>query len=418
MLDLRLIREDPDGVAAALARRGVPADAIVQVTETDAQRRAAQSRLDDARAEQKLAGKDVATLQGEAKQALLVRLKALSEEIARLEHEQATSAGALTALLLGIPNIPHASVPEGRSEDDNIVLRYVGAPPTFDFEPLDHLALGEALGIIDMERGARMSGSRFSVLKGKGALLWMALSRFALDTVASHGHTPVLPPVLVRREAMEGTGFFPAAEDQIYSLPADELYLVGTSEVPLAALHMGEILDVERLPLRYVGQSVCFRREAGALGKDTRGIFRNHQFEKVEMFVFTTPEDSWAEHEKLVAIEEEILSALGLPYRAVALCTADLGAPSAKTIDCEVWFPGQGRYRETTSCSNTTDYQARRLNCRIKNEQGTTFVHTLNGTAATSSRHVAAILENFQRADGTVVVPEVLRPYAGFDLID
>jgi seryl-tRNA synthetase len=417
MLDLRLIREDADGVAKALARRGVAPNAIADIADLDIARRAAQARLDEARAEQNSAGKGMATLKGDEKDALRARLTALKQEIDELEQRQASSASALNALLLQVPNIPHESVPDGATEDDNVVLREWGTPTRFDFEPRDHLAIGEALDIIDMERGARMSGSRFSVLKGRGAMLWMALSRFALETVARQGHTPVLPPVLVRREAMEGTGFIPAGEDQIYQLPADELYLVGTSEVPLAALHMSEIIDPATLPLRYVGHSVCFRREAGALGKDTRGIFRNHQFEKVEMFVFTTPEQSWAEHERLVGIEEEILRALELPYRAVALCTGDLGSPSAKTIDCEVWFPGQGRYRETTSCSNTTDYQARRLNCRIKGEKGTTFLHTLNGTVVTSSRHVAAILENFQREDGSVVVPEVLRPFTGFDTI-
>lgn len=418
MLDLRLIREDPEAVAKALARRGVRNGVIEDVIELDARRRASQARLDEARAEQKSAGRDVASLKGEDKATLLARLKGISAEIATLEQEQAQSSGALNALLLNIPNVPHESVPDGTTEDDNVVLRVHGDPPAFDFEPKDHLALGEALDIIDMERGARMSGSRFSVLKGKGALLWMALSRFAMDTVVRHGHTPVLPPVLVRREAMEGTGFIPAGEDQIYQLPADELYLVGTSEVPLAALHMGEILVPASLPLRYVGLSACFRREAGALGKDTRGIFRNHQFEKVEMFVFTTADDSWAEHERLIAIEEEVLRALKLPYRAVALCGGDLGAPSAKTIDCEVFFPAQGRYRETTSCSNTTDYQARRLDCRIKTEKGTVPVHTLNGTVATSSRHIAAILENNQRADGSIEVPEVLRAYTGFDVIN
>ncbi len=417
MLDLRLIREDAEAVAKALARRGVPENAIHEVVDLDIQRRAAQTRLDEARSEQKVAGRDVATLKGDEKRALLARLKGLSSEIADLERLQAESASALNNLLLNIPNVPHESVPDGVTEEDNVVVREHGAPPSFDFEARDHLDIGEALDVIDMERGARMSGSRFSVLKGKGMLLWMALSRFAIETVAKHGHTPVLPPVLVRREAMEGTGFIPAGEDQIYRLPADELYLVGTAEVPLAALHMGEILDASALPLRYVGQSACFRREAGALGKDTRGIFRNHQFEKVEMFVFTTADQSWEEHERMLAIEEEILTALGLPYRVVALCTGDLGAPSAKTYDCEVWFPAQGKYREITSCSNTTDYQARRLNCRIKADKGTTFVHTLNGTAVTSSRHVAAILENFQREDGSVVVPEVLRTYTGFDAI-
>jgi seryl-tRNA synthetase len=249
------------------------------------------------------------------------------------------------------------------------------------------------------------------------AKLWWAVARYAVGVCEEAGFTFVLPPVLVRRDAMEGTGFFPAGADQIYTLPDDELYLVGTAEVPLGAAHMGEIIDPDQLPIRYVGHSACFRREAGAAGKDTRGIFRLHQFEKVEMFAFVRPEDSWTEHEKLIAIEEKILRDLELPYRAVALCGGDLGAPSAKTIDLEVWFPGQQRYRETTSCSNTTDYQARRLNTRMRTEDGTEILHTLNGTAATSSRTVAAIMENHQTSDGKIGVPKVLREMLGTDLL-
>lgn len=413
MLDIRLIRDEPDAVKAGLARRGTDPALIDQVLAHDAARRRAQARADELRGEQKNAGRDVAKLQGEEKAALLARLKDVSAEIAASDAADAAAGDAVRELLLRIPNVPLDMVPTGTTEDDNQILKTVGAVPTFDFEVRDHLAIGEALGIIDMERGARMSGSRFSVLRGAAVTLWQGLARYAMEIVVSHGHVPVLPPVLVRRGAMEGTGFFPAAEDQIYHVSADELYLVGTSEVPLAAMHMDEILDGGSLPLRYVGHSACFRREAGALGKDTRGIFRNHQFEKVEMFVFTTPEDSAAEHERLIAIEEEVLAGLGLPYRVVALCTGDMGAPSARTVDLEVWFPGQDRYRETTSCSNTTDYQARRLNVRTRGAEGTRIVHTLNGTAATSSRHLAAILENFQQADGSVAVPKVLQPYVG-----
>lgn len=417
MLDLNLIRNDPEGVRSAIAKRG-DAPPIDDLLAMDAERRAAQARGDELRAEQKNAGREVAKLKGEEKAELLARLKTISDEIAALDQRQSDIKQRLREMLLVIPNIPHGSVPVGAGEEDNVVLRTWGEPPVFDFEPRDHLDIGEALGIIDIERAARASGSRFAYLKGKGAQLWWAVMRFALDTVASHGHTTVVPPVLVRREAMEGTGFVPTGEDQIYQIPADDLYLVGTSEVPLAAMHMDEIISSDDLPIRYVAHSVCFRREAGAHGKDTRGIFRLHQFEKVEMFVFTRPEDSWAEHERLIGIEEQIVQALGLPYRAVALCTGDIGAPSAKTIDLEVWFPGQQRYRETTSCSNTTDYQARRLNVRTRGDGGTVTLHTLNGTAATSSRTVAAILENNQRSDGSVVVPEVLRPLCGFDVIE
>ncbi|MGZ6511239.1 MAG: serine--tRNA ligase, partial [Actinomycetota bacterium] len=285
---------------------------------------------------------------------------------------------------------------------------------SFGFEPKDHLDIGEALGIIDVERGARTSGSRFGYLKGAGAMLWLSLVRYTMDVLMSEGLTPIVPPVLVRREAMEGTGFLPTDEQQIYKTADDDLYLVGTSEVPLAALHMGEVIDADSLPLRYTGISTCFRREAGAHGRDTRGIFRLHQFEKVEMFSFVRAGDSWKEHERLVAIEESILRALELPYRAVNVCAGELGASAAKKVDLEAWFPGQQRYREVTSCSNTTDYQARRLNCRIRTDRGPEFVHTLNGTAVTSSRHVAAIIENHQREDGSIVIPSALTPYTGF----
>ena len=416
MLDLKQLREDPESIRAALARRGgsYPID---RVLEADARRRAAQGRIDELRAERKKGDKQIAKLQGDEKKKELERLKGLSDEIARLEAEEAAAASELNHGLLEIPNIPHESVPPGASDEDNVELYRVLEPRAFDFEPKDHLDLGEALGIIDVEHGARTSGSRFAYLKGEGVLLWSALSRYVLDLLATEGFTPVAPPVLVRREAMEGTGFLPTDEQQIYKTADDDLYLVGTSEVPLAALHMGEILDANALPMRYAGISSCFRREAGAHGRDTRGIFRLHQFEKVEMFSFVRPADSWEEHDKLIAVEESILRALELPYRAVNVCAGELGAPAAKKVDLEAWFPGQDRYREVTSCSNTTDYQARRLNCRARTDHGPEFVHTLNGTAATSSRHLAAILENHQRADGTVAVPEVLQPFTGFETI-
>ncbi len=416
MLDLKRIREDPDSVRAALARRG-GAFPIDEVLEADVRRRAAQARIDELRAERKKGDKQIAKLQGDQKAKELERLKGLSDKIARLEADEAAEAQELNRRLLEIPNIPHESVPPGERDDDNVELYRVAEPRAFGFEPKDHLDIGEALGIIDVERGARTSGSRFAYLKGQGAMLWSALSRYVLDVLVADGFTPVVPPVLVRREAMEGTGFLPTDEQQIYKTADDDLYLVGTSEVPLAALHMGEMLEVRALPLRYCGISSCFRREAGTHGRDTRGIFRLHQFEKVEMFSFVSPSDSWGEHDKLIAIEESILRSLELPYRAVNVCAGELGAPAAKKIDLEAWFPGQQRYREVTSCSNTTDYQARRLNCRARADGGPEFVHTLNGTAATSSRHLAAILENNQQADGSVVVPEVLRPYTGFETI-
>jgi seryl-tRNA synthetase len=416
LLDLKLIRDEPDRVKNALGSRGVDAAVIDRVLDVDVRRRLHQKLVDDLRAEQKRAGKEVARLEGDEKSALLARLSDLSERIAALEAGMDAEAAELRALLLDIPNIPAPDVPSG-DESANVELRRVGVPRAFDFPAKDHLDIGTALGIIDMEAGARTSGSRFSFLRGAAVQLWFAVKQLAMEKLIEHGHAPVLPPVLVRRDVMEGTGIFPAAEEQIYRLEKDDLYLVGTSEVPLAAMHMDQMLDRDALPLRYVAHSVCFRREAGAGGKDTRGIFRNHQFEKIEMYVFTRPEDSWAEHERLVAIEEEIMRALELPYRAVVLATGDIYAASAKTIDLECWFPGQQRYRETTSCSNTTDYQGRRLNVRFKGEKGPVFAHTLNGTVATSSRTIAALLENHQQADGSVVVPAALRAYTGFGLI-
>lgn len=417
MLDLRLLRDDPEAVKAALARRGAGRE-IDEILALDARRRAAQARADELRAEQRREGRSVALAKGEDKRGLLAKLKDLSEAVAVAQEEEAESAERLRHLLLLVPNIPHSSMPDGRTEDDNEVLRTVGELPSFAFEVKDHLDVGEGLGGIDMDAAARTSGSRFTYLRGPVARLWWAVARYAVGVCEANGFTFVLPPVLVRREAMEGTGFFPAGADQIYTLPDDDLYLVGTAEVPLGATHMDQILDPDALPIRYVGHSVCFRREAGAAGKDTRGIFRLHQFEKVEMFVFTRPQDSWDEHERLVAIEEQILQALELPYRAVALCGGDLGAPSAKTIDLEVWWPAQQRYRETTSCSNTTDYQARRLNTRMRTEDGgTEVVHTLNGTAATSSRTVGAILENHQLADGRVRIPKALQDLFGSDTL-
>jgi len=417
VLDIRLIREDPDAVKHALARRGVLSEAVDRVLKADTARRDAQTQMDQLRAEQRTAGRDVAKLGGDDKSVLLQRLSELSGRIDLIVLEERSRADEMRALLLDLPNIPHPDLPSG-GEENNIELRTHGDIPEFEFAPQDHLALGEALGIIDMEAGAKVAGSRFTFLKGAAVTLWFGVKQFALETLARHGHVPVLPPVLVRRESMEGTGIFPAGEDQIYHLEKDELYLVGTSEVPLAAMHMDQILAAEDLPLRYVAHSACFRREAGAAGKDTRGIFRLHQFEKIEMYVFTRPEASWEEHDRLVAIEEEIMGALGLPYRAMLLATGDIYAASAKTIDLECWWPGQDRYRETTSCSNTTDYQARRLNVRFRTGKGPVFVHTLNGTVATSSRTIGAILENYQQEDGSVTVPEVLRRYVGVDVIE
>ena len=328
---------------------------------------------------------------------------------AELEQVEADLQRVATAL----PNLPDPDAPDGMTEEDAVVLREEGERPSFDFEPRDHLEIGTELGLIDMEAGARVSGSRFAYVKGDLVLLELALVRFALDLVRGEGHEPVVPPVLVREEALVGTGFLPGDRDQIYEVPKDELFLVGTSEVPLAALHADEILDAERLPLRYAGFSTCFRREAGAAGRDTRGIFRVHQFDKVEMFSFVEPSESAAEHERLLAIEERILAELEIPYRVVNVAAGDLGAPAAKKYDCEAWIPSQGRYRELTSCSNTTDYQARRLGCRYRpgEDEAPQVVHTLNGTAVAVGRTMIALIENRQERDGGFTLPTILHSY-------
>ena len=391
MIDLKAARSDPDGYRAAIARKGA-AEAFDALLEADERWRALVPRVDELRGRQKLKGKPTPEQLGE--------LAALKDELKAAEDELAAAEAARDAALARVPNPPHPSVPDGNTEEDAEELRRWGEPPQLA-EPREHTEIGR----FEMERAARLSGSRFGYLLGDTALLAFALYRFALDRLGAAGFTPMLPPVLVREEAMYGTGFFPTERSNIYALEADELYLTGTSEVALAGLHMGEILEAEALPLRYAAFSTCFRREAGAAGKDTRGMFRVHQFNKVEMFVFTRPEDSWAEHDRMLGIEEELVQALGLPYRVVNVAAGDLGDPAAKKYDIEAWFPSQERYREITSCSNTTDFQARRLGIRYRGERGPETVQTLNGTAVTD-RAALAILENFQGE-----VPNVLRAY-------
>ena len=419
MLDARLIRSEPDTVRDALRRRGAPASLLERAVSLDEERRALQTQVDGLRARRNTASEEigtamklVATDPGAAARAEHAKgaMRVLREELDGLEARLAACGEEFEAAMLDLPNLVHGSVPPGTTEEDAEVIKTVGVRPVFGFEPRDHLDLGGPR--IDMERGARTSGARFGYLMGEIALLWMAVARYTVDTLVAKGFMPVNPPVLVRREALVGTGFLPGDEQQIYKVPEDELYLVGTSEVALAAIHMGEILAEEDLPLRYCGISSCFRREAGSGGRDTRGIFRTHQFEKVEMFSFCHPDRSWEEHDWLLSIEEEIVTALGLHYRVVNVAAGDLGAPAAKKYDIEVWLPGQARYRELTSCSNTTDYQARRLGCRYRPESGAPRqVHTLNGTAATSSRTVLALLETHQQADGSIAVPPPLQAY-------
>ena len=416
MIDIALLRSDPDAVRAALARRGI-VPPIEEVIELDRERRAIQTRADALRATQKNASKEFAKLSPDERAAKQAELATLSADVESLSKENAILDARIREVMLAIPNLPHESAPEGAGDDNNVEIRRVGEPRVFDFDARDHLEIGEALGVIEVERAAKVSGSRFAYLLGQGAVLELALVRFAVDRLSPRGFTPVVPPVLVRREAMEWTGFLPTDEAQIYRLADDELYLVGTSEVSLAAMHQGEFLDADSLPVRYCGISSCFRREAGTYGKDTRGIFRVHQFDKVEMFSFTAPEASWDEHELLLACEEDIFRALEIPYRVVNICAGELGASAAKKYDVEAWLPGQGAFREVTSCSNCTDYQARRLGTRVKTKDGTKMVHTLNGTAVAVGRAIIALVENHQQRDGTVAIPDALRPYTGFDTL-
>jgi seryl-tRNA synthetase len=405
MLDLKLIREDPNGVRAALARRGEAAvGGLDRVIALDERRRSLLPQLEGLRAEQNEANTRIRQASDpEQREHEIGAMRAVAARAKELEQELGTVETSLQEALAPLPNLPDQSAAPGPEDE---LIRTVGTPPELGFTARDHLEL--AGDLIDMDRAASLSGSRFAYLKGDLVMLELALVRWVLELVRGHGFGPVIPPVLVRERALYGTGFLPDTEQQIYRLPDDELFLVGTSEVALASLHDGEILAAERLPLRYAGFSPCFRREAGAAGRDTRGIFRVHQFDKVELFSFVAPEESAAEHERILAIEEEILTALGLPYRVVNIAVGDLGNSAAKKYDCEAWLPSQERYRELTSCSNTTDYQARRLNIRMRREKRTATLHTLNGTAVAVGRTIVALLENGQRADGSVEIPPCL----------
>jgi seryl-tRNA synthetase len=396
MIDIRAARNDPERFRASLARKGAAA-LFDELMTADGRWRELETRVTELRARTKSKGKPTPEQ--------LEELRQVKDELKRAEDEHAAAEQRRQELLGRVPNPPAEDVPDGDSEDDAVEISRWGE--TRGAVPRDHLDLGLAHGWIDVERGAKVSGSRFVYRKGDFALVELSLYRFALDRLVQKGFVPVLPPVLVREDAMYGTGFFPTDEMNIYAVERDELYLVGTSEVPLAAMHTGEIFDDELLPTRYAGYSVCFRREAGAAGKDTRGMFRVHQFDKVEMFAFTRPEESPDEHEHLLAIEEELVQELGIPYRVVNVAAGDLGASAAKKYDIEAWFPGQARYREITSTSNTTDYQARRLDIRFRRDGKPEHLHTLNGTAITA-RALIAIVENFQEDDGTVTVPEPL----------
>jgi seryl-tRNA synthetase len=420
VIDPRILREDPDRVRASQVKRGLSVAVVDRALEADAARRSAIMQFDAKRSEQKQVSALIPRAAPEEKQELLARTKALSAEVKALEAAQREAEEAWTAALKSIHNITAPETPAG-GEDDFIVLEHVGTPRDFaaeGFEPKDHVELGRLLGAIDLERGAKVSGSRFYYLTGVGAELEFALINLAMEQAREAGFTQVIAPALVRPEAMDGTGFLEQAEENVYRIEGEDLYLVGTSEVPMAAYHSDEILDPASLPLRYAAFSSCFRKEAGSAGKDTRGIIRVHQFEKVEMFVYTTLEESYAEHERLLSWEKAFLDKLELAYRVIDVAAGDLGNSAIRKFDCEAWIPTQGKYRELTSTSNCLDYQARRLDIRGRFEGGTAPVATLNGTLTAITRAIVAILETHQQADGSVRVPKALQKWLGREVLE
>jgi seryl-tRNA synthetase len=412
MIDVKLLRENPNLVRSSQKARGESESLVDELLAADEVRRAAIVEFEALRAEQNSLSKSVGAAKGDEKSALLDRAKSLSAQVKEAEAKKSLTEESFRKLALLLSNIVDPSAPIG-GESDFKVIEQVGKPREFGFEVKDHVELGKILGAIDVERGAKVSGARFYYLTGVGALLELALVNYAISLATKAGFIPVIPPVLVKPEAMEGTGFLGQAAENVFHLKEDDFYLVGTSEVPLAAYHMDEILDSNKLPLRYSGYSPCFRREAGSYGKDTRGIIRVHQFEKVEMFSFCKPEDAAAEHQRLLAWEKEFLNAMEIPYRVIDVATGDLGSSAIRKFDCEAWIPTQGAYREVTSTSNCTDFQARRLNIRTKGENGTSPVATLNGTLVAVPRMIVAILENHQQADGSVNLPKALQSYLG-----
>ena len=412
MIDPQLLRNDPETIKRSQRARGNDESTVDLAIAADEARRAALSEFETLRAEQNQFGKQVKAASKEEKPALIARAQQLAAEVKAAETRSREAEAAFEAAASRIENIVVEGVPSG-GEENFVTLREVGGVPTFDFEPRDHLELGEMLDAIDMQRGAKVSGARFYFLKGVGARLELALMSLALDRALAAGFVPLIPPTLVKPEIMQGTGFLGEHADEVYHLPAQDLFLTGTSEVALAGYHADEIVDLERGPLRYAGWSTCYRSEAGSHGKDTRGILRVHQFNKLEMFVYTTPEEAEAEHDRLVAWQEDMLQALGLSYRVIDVAAGDLGSSAARKFDIEAWVPTQGTFRELTSTSNCTTYQSRRLSTRYRGENGKTSpVATLNGTLATT-RWIVAILETHQQADGSVRVPEALRPYLG-----
>jgi seryl-tRNA synthetase len=419
MIDIKFLRENPDVVRASQKARGEDDSIIGKVLAADEVRKSTLDQFETLRAEQNLLSKSVASAKGEEKTALLESAKTLAAKVKEADVKRAQAELEAKALIMQISNVLDPQAPIG-NEEDFVVLETVGKPRNFDFQPRDHVELGKLLGAIDTERGAKVAGSRSYYFSGVGAMLEFALVNLAITSANKAGFTPVIPPVLVNSAAMEGTGFLGQAAENVYHLEQDDVYLVGTSEVPLAAMHMDEILAAEKLPIRYAGYSTCFRREAGTYGKDTRGIIRVHQFDKVEMFSFCHPDQAKDEHQRLLQWEKDFLNAMEIPYRVIDVASGDLGSSANRKFDIEAWIPTQDAYREVTSTSNCTEFQARRLNIRFKEADATKAVATLNGTLVAIPRMVVAILENHQNADGTVNIPAALQPFLGtkrFELV-
>jgi seryl-tRNA synthetase len=415
MIDIKFLREHPDVVRASQKGRGESVELVDQILAIDEKKRAAVTEFETLRQEQNTLSKSVGAAKGDEKAALLENAKALADKVKAADTKRAQVEEQTKALILQLSNLLDTQAPIG-GEEDFLIIEHVGTPRDFGkdgFEPKDHVELGKLLGAIDTERGAKVAGSRSYYLTGVGALLEFALVNYAIQSAVKNGFTPVIPPVLVNPAAMEGTGFLGQAAENVYRIEKDDVYLVGTSEVPLAAMHMDETLPVDKLPLRYAGYSSCFRREAGTYGKDTRGIIRVHQFDKVEMFTFCKPEDAQAEHQRLLQWEKDFLTAMEIPFRVIDVASGDLGSSATRKFDIEAWIPTQGAYREVTSTSNCTEFQGRRLNIRYKDSEGVKAIATLNGTLVAIPRMIVAILENHQNADGTVNVPAALQPFLG-----
>ena len=422
MIDIKFLRENPDVVRASQKGRGENVELVDQILAIDEIKRAAVSEFETLRQEQNVLSKSVGAAKGDEKAALLANAKELADKVKAADSKRAEIEEQAKQLILQLSNLLDTEAPIG-GEEDFVTIEHVGTPRDFTkdgFEPKDHVELGKLLGAIDTERGAKVAGSRSYYLTGVGALLEFALVNYAIQSALKNGFSPVIPPVLVNPAAMEGTGFLGQAAENVYRIEKDDVYLVGTSEVPLAAMHMDEILPADKLPLRYAGYSSCFRREAGTYGKDTRGIIRVHQFDKVEMFTFCKPEDAKTEHKRLLQWEKDFLTAMEIPFRVIDVASGDLGSSATRKFDIEAWVPTQGAYREVTSTSNCTEFQARRLNIRYKDAEGTKAIATLNGTLVAIPRMIVAILENHQNADGTVNVPAALQPFLGmkkFELV-